>query len=155
VFLEQIANANEMTQEKAFRPALLDMLFFYHYGQIGPSSVWQSQLEYPVFVVWKTIKLPGKPQEKKGRVVVDIRGLNKNSEDDPYPMPLQSDIIAAVQGANYISTMDVPQFFYAWPVRTGDQHCFTVVTQMAVTIRYTIAACLSSIMRAQDSRGRW
>jgi hypothetical protein len=38
--------------------------------------------------VWKTIKLPGKPEEKKGRVVVDIRGLNKNAEDDPYLMPL-------------------------------------------------------------------
>ena len=43
---------------------------------------------YPVFVVYKTVELPGKPPERKGRVVVDIRGLNKNAEDDLYPMPL-------------------------------------------------------------------
>ena len=42
----------------------------------------------PVFVVWKTVCLPGKQPHRKARVVVVIRGLNKIAEDDCYPMPL-------------------------------------------------------------------
>jgi len=47
---------------------------------------------YPVFVVWKTLPLG----ERKGRAVVDIRRLNQISQTDSYPLPLQTDIIAAV-----------------------------------------------------------
>lgn len=32
---------------------------------------------YPVFVVWKTIGKPGSPPQRKGRVIVDIRGLTR------------------------------------------------------------------------------
>lgn len=42
----------------------------------------------PVFVVWKTICLPGKPSHCKARDVVDIRKLNRIAEDDCYPMLL-------------------------------------------------------------------
>ena len=42
---------------------------------------------YPVFVVWKNT-----PNGRKGRVVVDIRGLNTITLPDSYPMPLQTDI---------------------------------------------------------------
>jgi hypothetical protein len=63
---------------------------------------------YPVFVVWKT--LPSR--EQKGRAVVDIRGLNQISQTDSYPLPLQTDIIAAVQGCKYITVVDCASFFY-------------------------------------------
>lgn len=36
---------------------------------------------------------------RRGRVAVDIKGLNRISVTDSYPMPLQGDIISAVQGA--------------------------------------------------------
>ena len=55
---------------------------------------------YPVFVVWKTVNA-----ERKGRVVVDIRGLNQLVVPDAYPLPLQADIIAAVKGSSYISVV--------------------------------------------------
>jgi len=55
-------------------------------------STTSTPFSYPVFVVWKT--LPS--GERKGRVVIDIRGLNQISRIDVYPLPLQSDIIAAV-----------------------------------------------------------
>lgn len=67
---------------------------------------------YPVFVVWKIIHKPGREPKRKGRMVVDIRGLNRGAEDDPYPMPLQSNIISAVQGATHISIVNIPSFFY-------------------------------------------
>ena len=53
---------------------------------------------YPCFVVWRTINIHGKPPERKGRVVIDIRELNKISMFDAYPMTLQKDIISAVLG---------------------------------------------------------
>ena len=43
---------------------------------------------------------------RKGRVVVDIRGLNKLAVSDSYSLPLQGDIISAVAGFSYISVID-------------------------------------------------
>ncbi|KAM4055579.1 chromatin organization modifier domain-containing protein [Hirsutella rhossiliensis] len=42
----------------------------------------------PVFVVWRTAR-----GETKGRVVIDLRALNKVTMPDSYPLPLQEDII--------------------------------------------------------------
>lgn len=42
---------------------------------------------YPVFVVWRTVQKDGQ-DVRKGRVVVDIRGLNKIVETDLYPLLL-------------------------------------------------------------------
>ena len=82
---------------------------------------------YPVLVVWKTVHLPNKPFIRKKRVVVDIRGLNKISKNDAYPMPFQSNVISAVQGAKYITVVDCAGFFYQWPFRRKNQHKLIVV----------------------------
>ena len=78
---------------------------------------------FPVFVVWKDVN--GK---RKGRVVVDIRGLNKVTVPDAYPMPLQSDVTAAVAGCHYITVTDGLSFFYQWPVAKEDRHKLAVVS---------------------------
>ena len=83
---------------------------------------------FPCFVVWKTIHIPGKPPERKGRVVTDIRGLNKISMFDAYPMTLQTDVIAAVLGCPFISVMDCASFFHQWLVQLADRHKLTVVS---------------------------
>ena len=72
---------------------------------------------FPVFVVWKGTK---------GRAVVDIRGLNKVSAKDSYPVPLQADILSAIRGAKYITTIDAVSFFYQWLIHQPDRHKFTV-----------------------------
>ena len=77
---------------------------------------------YPCFVLWKK----GGNGERKGRVVVDIRALNKITLPDAYPVPLQSDILAAVSGAKFISTVDCSSFFYQWRVKPQDRHKLTV-----------------------------
>jgi hypothetical protein len=79
---------------------------------------------YPVFVVWRTLC----DGERKGQVVVDIRGLNKLIILDAYPLPLQSDIIAAVQGKKFISVVDCASFFYQWAVHPDNKHCFTIIS---------------------------
>ena len=83
----------------------------------------------PVFVVWKTVHVgPEKIPNRKARVVVDIRALNKISATDSYPLPLQGDIISAVRGCKYISTVDATGFFHQWNVATADREKLTVTS---------------------------
>ena len=62
---------------------------------------------FPVFIVWK----PG-PNKKKNQAVVDIRRLNVLVIPDTYPFPLQSDIIAIVEGCTHLAILDAASFFY-------------------------------------------
>lgn len=87
---------------------------------------WTSQptpFSYPVFVVWKDL-----PNEKKGRPVIDIRGLNDLLVRDAYPVPLQSDVIARLRGCSHISVLDASSFFYQWRVHPEYRHLQTVVS---------------------------
>lgn len=79
---------------------------------------------FPVFVVWK----PDGDGKKKGRAVVDIRKLNEMVLSDSYPLPLQSEIIANVQGCTNLAVLDVASFFYQWLLHPDHQFMFTVVT---------------------------
>lgn len=45
---------------------------------------------------------------------------------DAYPMPIQADIIAALAGCTFISTMDCASFFYQWKVLPEHQSRLTV-----------------------------
>ncbi|KAA6411119.1 MAG: reverse transcriptase [Lasallia pustulata] len=87
---------------------------------------------YPVFVVWRTISKEDGSTIRKARVVVDICGLNKITMPDSYPLPRQLDIIAAVKGCPYISTMDRVAFFYQWLVARQDHHKLTVITHQGL-----------------------
>ena len=87
---------------------------------------WSTQptpFSYPVFVVWKDT-----PNGPKGRVVVDIRELNKIAETDSYPLPLQSEIIALLLGYMYLSTIDAVGWFHQFLVARADRYKFTVVS---------------------------
>ena len=79
---------------------------------------------YPVFVVWKTMP----DGTRKGRAVVDIRGLNAITRADVYPLPLQTDLISSVKDCRYISVIDCASFFYQWRVHWKDRHKLTVVS---------------------------
>ena len=63
---------------------------------------------FPVFVVWKT----NSEGIRKGRPVVDIRGLNDLLIPDAYPLPGQSEVIAILQGCTHIAVLDAASFFY-------------------------------------------
>ena len=88
--------------------------------------VWTSyptKFSYPVFVVWRNL-----PKGPKGRAVIDIRGLNKITEPDTYPMPLQSDVISAVAGYKFITVVDASGYFHQFRVQVADRHKLTVVS---------------------------
>ena len=85
-------------------------------------STTRTPFMFPCFIVWKT--LPN--NTKKGRVVVDIRALNKITVPNTYPAPLQSDILAAIHGSKFISTIDCSSFFHQWRVNPRHRHRLTV-----------------------------
>lgn len=78
---------------------------------------------YPCFLIWKDQP----KRERKGRFVIDIRGLNSITPD-AYPLPLQADIIFAVRDCSYITVVDCVSFYYKWRVHPSDRHTLTVVS---------------------------
>lgn len=62
---------------------------------------------HAIFVVWRTVH--GK---EKGRVVVDLRPLNRVAVPDNYPLPLQSNVIASIRGKTCITVIDATAFFH-------------------------------------------
>ena len=79
---------------------------------------------YSMFVIWRQL-FNG---FRKGRVVVDIRGLNKITESNFYPLPLQSNIISAVTRFPYISTVNENGYFHQFFVRYKNRHKFIVIS---------------------------
>ncbi len=75
-------------------------------------------------MVWRTLL----NNTWKGRIVIDIRALNKISMLDAYPVPSQVDILSIIQGAKYISTIDCSAYFYQWRVNPEHQHRLTVAS---------------------------
>ena len=67
--------------------------------------------EYLVFVVWRTIE---ELNERKNRIIIDIRDLNKLAEKNSYSIYLQSNIISAVRECRFITTVDCASFFHQW-----------------------------------------
>lgn len=78
---------------------------------------------FPCFVIWKDT-----PTGPKGRVVVDIRALNKITVPDAYPVPSQAEILALLRDATHISTIDAAAFFYQWWVKRSHRYRLTVAT---------------------------
>jgi hypothetical protein len=88
-------------------------------GRLG----WQkghSPCSHPAFVIWRKVDGPNGPQ-MKGRVVSDIRALNRRVKRDMYPMPRQEDMIAMLAGKKYITVMDCVNFFFQWRVHPADR----------------------------------
>lgn len=78
----------------------------------------------PIFVIWKN-DAKGK---RKGRAIIDIQKLNKMVLSDSYPLPLQSEIIANIQGCINLAILDAASFFYQWLLYLDHCFMFTVVT---------------------------
>ena len=87
---------------------------------------WSSQptpFSYPCFVVWREVN-----GVKKGRVVIDIRSLNRITENDSYPLPLQTEVTSMVAGYAFISICDAVGWFHQFPVQVRDRHKLTIVS---------------------------
>ncbi len=67
-------------------------------------------------------------EEKKRRIIIDIRDLNKIVKFDSYSMFLQEDIINVVTNVKYISMINAAIFFYQFRVKTTDRHKLTIMS---------------------------
>ena len=83
--------------------------------------------EFSVFVIWRIVHSSSKSIEKKERVVIDIRVLNKISKFDVYSMRLQQNIISIIVDSSYISIMNDVNFFHQWRVQQSNRHKLTIV----------------------------
>ena len=105
-----------------------------------------TSFSFPVFVVWK-LDAEGK---RKGRAVVDIRKLNDMVLPNSYPLPLQSEIIANVQGCTNLAVLDAASFFYQWLLHPDHHFMFTVVTHCGQkTFQVLIMAYINSVAYVQ------
>lgn len=59
---------------------------------------------------------------------MDIQKLNDLVIPNAYPLPLQSEIIANVQGYTNLAVLDAASFFYQWLLHSDHCYIFTVVT---------------------------
>ena len=82
-----------------------------------------TNFSYPVFVVWKDT-----PSGRKGKVVINIRGLNKITLSDFYLLLLQSDIIQVVVGAKYITIINMQNYFHQFWVKQNNKYKLTVIS---------------------------
>ena len=84
--------------------------------------------EFSVFVIWRIVHSSNKSIEKKERVVIDIRTLNKISKFDVYFMRFQQNIISIIVDSSYISIMNDVNFFHQWRVQQSNRHKLTIVS---------------------------
>ena len=61
----------------------------------------------PMFIAWCIVN-----RIKKGRVVADLRVLNKAVIPDVYPLPLPETIMAFLIGKRFITVVNIKLFFY-------------------------------------------
>ncbi len=76
-----------------------------------------------IFVIWRMIN-----EERKDKIIVNIRRLNKIVEFDSYFMSLQVDIISTVADFKFISIVNAAAFFYQFRIRTKNKHKLIVVS---------------------------
>lgn len=105
---------------------------------------------FPIFVVWTTVE--GTP---KGRMVVDVRGLNRMCLPDAYPMRTQEMILAHIArgGARHITVMDAHAMYYQWRVHPDSRWALTVTANGK---QFTFNCCLMDNATAMSTwLGTW
>ncbi|RWA03570.1 hypothetical protein EKO27_g11536 [Xylaria grammica] len=78
---------------------------------------------HPLFVVWRTVH-----GVEKGRVVNDLRNLNRIAVPDNYPLPLQANVINALKGKKFITIVDATGFFHQFSVHPDYRDRFTIIS---------------------------
>lgn len=74
-----------------------------------------SRYSFPLILVRKK-------EENQWRLVIDYRKLNKITISSTYKLPLISDILNSLRGANYFSTLDANSSFHQIKLREEDKH---------------------------------
>ena len=78
---------------------------------------------YSIFCVWKTVE-----EERKDKVIVDIRDFNVITQSNVYSLSLQTNILTLIRDCKYIFVIDYFAFFYQWRVHSTDRHKLIVMS---------------------------
>lgn len=82
--------------------------------------------------------------------MVDIQKLNDMVLPDSYPLPLQSEIIANVQGCTNLAVLDAASFFNQWILHQDYRFMFTIVTHRGQkTFQVPIMGYINSVAYVQ------
>lgn len=101
---------------------------------------------FAILIIYKT----DSHGKRKDRKVVDIRKLNNLVLPDFYPLPLQSEIIANVQGYTNLAVFDATSFFYQWRLHPDHRFLFTVITHRGQeTFQVPIMGYINSVAYVQ------
>lgn len=84
-------------------------------------SSWSS----PLLIVPKKNDSQG---NKQWRVVIDYRLLNKNIEDDRFPLPNITEIFDSLSGALYFTHLDLSQGYYQVELEPSSRNCTAFTT---------------------------
>lgn len=71
--------------------------------------------------LWIVPKKPDSQGNKKWRLVIDFRELNKKTISDAYPIPNMDEIIDQLSGSKYFSVLDLASGFHQIPMRESDK----------------------------------
>ena len=83
---------------------------------------------FSIFVIWNTMHLQNKESQRKNRIIIDIKELNKMSKFDVYFMFFQFDIISVIQDCKFISIMNCAVFFHQWRMTSENRHKLIIVS---------------------------
>lgn len=70
-----------------------------------------------------------KEDQKKSRLCIDFRELNKIIVPQSQPFPLIDDLMVKTVNCNYFSTLDINSAFWSIPLKIQDRHKTAFVTQ--------------------------
>jgi hypothetical protein len=71
---------------------------------------------------------------RKGRVVIDCRGINKAVIKDSYPIPNMADIEDWVAGAERLSSFDATKFFYQFAIHPAYRHFLAIISHRGIEV---------------------
>lgn len=66
------------------------------------------------------------------RLVVSYKELNDRVESDQYPIPRTTDLLRALEGSNYFTSLDLNSGFFQIPVREKDQYKLAFTSVMGL-----------------------
>lgn len=112
-------------KERAFIDQTYDKLR--HLNRLSPVTG-HCPTAWPTFVVYRTVINEDGTSGRKGRAVVDLRGLNALTQPDRYPLPTQDDILGLLEGKRFITVVDAAKMFHQWPVKHKHRNRLAVVT---------------------------
>lgn len=72
---------------------------------------------YPAFVVYRSVRNPDGTTTTKERVVIELRGVNKISKPDIYPLPTQDEVLQLLRDKFFISVVDARKIFHQWRIK--------------------------------------